>query len=275
MRMNSSIARRLEEAEAQSYASAWEGIAPDPARGIDPCFAEIEGARCFRGAASGMEFWNRAYGLGFDEAEPAQEALAAITHFFQPVAGWWVDVNPYARWNRQVLQSLQQAGLRIGSHSNLLASLPGAVPLPAPLTGVEVVRVNQEHLAGFVEVNVRGYEMPPADRELFAVAAANLVRQPGVRAYLALVGGRPASVGELHLHPNGMGFLAGAATLPEFRGRGLQTLLIRIRAAEARRHGCELLGVQTGIGTQSQFNQEANGFRLVYTKTCWRLPREG
>ncbi len=36
--------------------------------------------------------------------------------------------------------------------------------------------------------------------------------------------------------------------------------------------GCDLLTVGTGMGTQSQWNLEAHGFRVVYSKTLWRLP---
>lgn len=57
---------------------------------------------------------------------------------------------------------------------------------------------------------------------------------------------------------------------PAYRRLGLQTLRIRLRAEKARRLGCELPGVNTRPGTQSQLHLEREGFRLVYTKTLWR-----
>lgn len=153
-----------------------------------------------------------------------------------------------------------------------MAAHPDEIPEPEPLPDTEVVLVTPETLNDLVRIQVEGYEMTPEDAALLAVGARHLIARPGVQVYLALVGGRPAATAELHLTEKGVGYLAGAATLAEFRGRGLQTLLIRLRAAEARRQGCSLMGAETAVGSQSQRNMEAQGMRLAYTKSTWVLP---
>ena len=60
--------------------------------------------------------------------------------------------------------------------------------------------------------------------------------------------------------------LCGAGTLAEFRGRGLQTALLRARMAAAVQAGCEYAVVVTQGGTSSQRNAERLGFRMAYSK---------
>ena len=60
--------------------------------------------------------------------------------------------------------------------------------------------------------------------------------------------------------------LCGAGTLAEFRGRGLQTALLRARMAAAVEAGCEYAVVVTNGGTTSQRNAERLGFRVAYSK---------
>ncbi len=270
IRITPALARRLEEAEAKSYGVWWERTGPDEKRGLIPRQTTVGSTTCLRATTGALAIWNRAHGFGMG-AEPTAADLVAIREIFAPTADWVLDLNPYADHVGAAMDLLHDGGFRPFTHSNILAARPEDVPEPTGLPGVEVVRVEKEHLDGLLHVNAVGYEMPAAEVELLRTGAESMLGRPDAHFYLALVGGRPASVAELHLHENGVGFFAGAATLPEYRGQGLQTLLIRTRAREARRLGCEMLGVQTGVGTQSQYNQEANGFRLTYTKTGWRI----
>jgi hypothetical protein len=58
----------------------------------------------------------------------------------------------------------------------------------------------------------------------------------------------------------------GAGTSAEYRGRGLQTALLRVRLAAAAEAGCEYAIVVTQGGTTSQRNCERLGFRVAYSK---------
>jgi ribosomal protein S18 acetylase RimI-like enzyme len=60
--------------------------------------------------------------------------------------------------------------------------------------------------------------------------------------------------------------VCGAGTASEFRGRGLQTALLRARLAAAAEAGCEYAVVVTQGGTASQRNCERLGFRVAYSK---------
>jgi hypothetical protein len=69
------------------------------------------------------------------------------------------------------------------------------------------------------------------------------------------VDGIPAGVSVLYME-NGVGSLADAVTLPEFRGRGCHTAMIQHRAAQAAKHNCDLLTSFVEFGSTSHLNLE-------------------
>jgi len=60
--------------------------------------------------------------------------------------------------------------------------------------------------------------------------------------------------------------LFAAGTLPEFRGRGIQTALLRTRIRVAMEARCELAVVVTRGGSVSERNCVRLGFRVAYSK---------
>lgn len=95
--------------------------------------------------------------------------------------------------------------------------------------------------------------------------------QDSVR-FLAELDGKPGAAGTLCVH-GGVALLAGAATIPELRRRGLQTALIEARMNYAADHECGVMMVVVEPGSDSQRNAERDGFRVAYTRTKWRLFR--
>jgi len=60
--------------------------------------------------------------------------------------------------------------------------------------------------------------------------------------------------------------LTGAATLPAFRRRCLQTALTLHRLAEARAAGCDLAVGTPAPGSKSQENAQRRGFDVLYSR---------
>lgn len=58
----------------------------------------------------------------------------------------------------------------------------------------------------------------------------------------------------------------GDATLPEWRGRGVQTALLKARLERALHAGCDLAAAGASPGSGSQRNMERLGFRVAYTQ---------
>ena len=71
---------------------------------------------------------------------------------------------------------------------------------------------------------VPGEPLPP--REVLEDAFRDFTDVPGFRRYAAFVDGRMAGFATMRLD-NGLAQLCGAATLPEFRRRGIQTAFLR------------------------------------------------
>ena len=84
-------------------------------------------------------------------------------------------------------------------------------------------------------------------------------------AFLACVDGQPAGGGAVLIH-RGVALLAGAATLPAYRNRGVHAALHHARLALARRSGCDLAAQGAEPGSTSQRNAERRGLRVAYTR---------
>lgn len=68
------------------------------------------------------------------------------------------------------------------------------------------------------------------------------------------------------------GYLCRAGTLPEFRGRGIQKRLIRVREAYARRLGFGTIVTDTFQNAPSSNALISCGFKLYDPRTPWSFP---
>jgi GNAT superfamily N-acetyltransferase len=83
--------------------------------------------------------------------------------------------------------------------------------------------------------------------------------------FLARIDGQPVGGGAVFIH-QGLALLAGAATLPLYRNRGVHAALHHARLALARRSGCDLAAQGAQPGSTSQRNAERRGLRVAYTR---------
>ena len=108
---------------------------------------------------------------------------------------------------------------------------------------------------------------PDGAPEAYRGLIAPLYQMEGALAFVAVMDGKPVACGAGLIIPEHKVFaLCGAGTLTEYRGRGLQTALLRARMAAAVESGCEYAVVVTQGGTTSQRNAERLGFRVAYSK---------
>jgi GNAT superfamily N-acetyltransferase len=134
---------------------------------------------------------------------------------------------------------------------------------------VRVTRTEEVQL--WAEINARGWchEHPELLESLQNNGLLVASRENSV-SFLAEYDGVPGAVGALSLY-DGVALFAGAATVPELRGRGLQAALLTERMNYAFSHGCDLAMMVTEVGSGSQRNAERKGFKIAYTRTKWRL----
>jgi GNAT superfamily N-acetyltransferase len=123
------------------------------------------------------------------------------------------------------------------------------------------------------DVTVDGFAQPDGSaapheifpREVLDDIFITLGRTRGFRRYVAWVGGEVAGAASMRIDGD-IAQLAGAATLPAFRRRGVQTALPQYRLQDAGEAGCTLAVVTTAPGSTSQANVQRRGFAVLYVR---------
>jgi len=109
-------------------------------------------------------------------------------------------------------------------------------------------------------------ELAGVVHDLMQVGAARL----DGTCFLVELNGQPIAAAALTIHRR-VALLAGASTVPEWRGRGAQRMLLESRLHYALRAGCDLAMVCAEPGSASQRNSERQAFRIAYTRIKWGL----
>jgi GNAT superfamily N-acetyltransferase len=207
----------------------------------------------------------RAHGLGFAEKLTAESIEHVENFYFQRGADAQVDVCPYA--DTSLFESLNQRGFQVAEFNQTLARwiLPDETFAEQPNEEIEIRRVKQEEARTWSELCAQVFfeDQAPRFSDFFLPWAAP--EHP--LALAAFAEGKMVGVaGGLIVPEHRMAGFFGAATLPEFRGRGIQTAFMQERLRLAQQAGCTLAVTLTLPGTTSQRNVERAGFRTAYTK---------
>jgi GNAT superfamily N-acetyltransferase len=262
-----SLACRLERAEATANARFVEARARFmPSSNAQ--WIEVAGAYAmFDGPRSPC---TQTFGLGLFETPTAADMDKLEAFFHDLGADVFHETAPVAA--KSLLTVLNQRGYRPVELSNVLfMELNSQTPAPLPKNGPLHLRVVGEHeLELWARTAAEGWreftEIADLMQDLMRVTAA---RRDGV-SFLVELDGRPIAAGGLAIH-EGVALLAGASTIPEFRRRGAQKLLLEGRLQYAKQAGCDLAMFCAEPGGGSQRNAERQGFRIAYTRTKFGL----
>ncbi|HEY3617120.1 MAG TPA: GNAT family N-acetyltransferase [Candidatus Sulfotelmatobacter sp.] len=260
--VDKALARRLESAEEMPqvlYARTFQNTRPE----IGAAEEEICGGHMiFAGLGSPI---GRATGLGFDPPFTAED-LNRVEQFYRThKAPSQVDLCPLHE--PAVFEMFKERGYAIAELNNVLyRKLEIEEKFPPAMAGYEIRRgrLKEAEAAGAI---VESAFFPDGAPEAFRGLIAPFYQMEGALPFVASVEGRLVACGTGLVIPEHRVFaLCGAGTLAEFRGRGLQTALLRARMAAAVESGCEYAVVVTQGGTTSQRNAERLGFRVAYSK---------
>jgi len=197
-----------------------------------------------------------------DDVENRREA---VREWFRgrgrPQFTWWVGASATPA---DVEARLRDLGAEPFADEPRLASMALSGP-PPQVDGIEIRLV--ETFEDFARAREIAWEASGFTEEQRETGRAVLPerwrfrREAGDSAlYLAFVDGRAAACGDVVFLPEA-GFLCGAATLPEARGRGAFRALVRARWDEAVRRGTPTLLV--GAGKMSRPILERIGFETL------------
>jgi ribosomal protein S18 acetylase RimI-like enzyme len=176
-----------------------------------------------------------------------------------------------------VARMLTERGYALVGFENVLGlALDAANPPDAPADpSIAIARTSAEDESAWLEAVLTGFLHPdaydgPASHESFDADVLRRVYEDmasadGFERYLARVDTDVAGGASLRIF-EGVAQLCGAATLPAYRRRGIQSALLRYRLAESARRGCDVAVVTTMPGSKSQQNVQRAGFELLYAR---------
>ncbi len=260
--VDKAFARRLESCEEMPqvlYARIFEKTRPE----VGAAEQEICGGHVvFAGLGSPI---GRATGVGLDRPLTA-EHLDRIEQFYREhQAPSQVDLTPLH--GPEVFEMVKERGYSIAELNNVLfRKLDPAENFPPPPPHCQIRRspIEEAEVTGAI---VESAFFPEGAPEPFRGLITPLYQMENALAFVATIDGRPVACGTGLVIPEHKVFaLCGAGTLAEFRGRGLQTALLRARMKAALEAGCEYAVVVTQGGTISQRNAERLGLRVAYSK---------
>lgn len=255
------LARRFEMAEAiacRSCAEAFHRQHPEFPVAVE----EIAGGYAvFAGVDSPV---TQALGVGL-HGEVADSELDRLRDFFRTRGAAaavelcpLVEMSLYERFAKRGFQLLEVSDVLFRKLS-AEDSQPGV-----PRADVTVRRAASDEAKLWTQTVARGFaEHFPVTQPILDVMEGFF---PAAHCFIALVNGTVAGGGAVSAHEGVCG-LFGASTLPEFRGRGVQTALLLARLAWATAQGCDVAVSIAQPRSTSHRNIERQGFRVAYTRT--------
>ena len=265
--VDKALARRFESAEEMpqvEYARYYARKRPEIGAEVEPICG---GHMIFAGLNSPI---GRAVGLGFNGPVTATD-LDRLEHFYRAHgAPAQLDYCPLSDPSLLELTKERHYGiaelnnvhyLRIADQANAQTGSP------APPPGVEIRRGTKEEAAVLSSIVSRSFFENGNVPEGFGDLITPMYEFPGAITYLAVVNGEAvAAAAGLVIPEHRILALFGAGTLPPFRGRGMQTALLRTRIRAAAAAGCEYAVIVTLGGTTSERNAARIGFQCAYSK---------
>lgn len=259
------LARRLEQAEGAacaSFAVARQSVRPSS----ESEWARIAGAWVvFDGPESPI---TQSFGLGIFEEATAGLLDDVEAFFLDRGAPVFHEVCPLA--GVPLLDLLCERGYRPVELSSVLYR---EVEAPKWASSGEItVRITEPgETAAWNAISSRAWshDLPELAGFLHEMGEVLAARDQGL-CLLAEYEGQPAAAASMSIC-DGVALFSGAATLPEFRRRGLQGALLHARLQLASDRGCDMAMMVAAAGSESQRNAERKGFRIAYTRTKWKL----
>jgi GNAT superfamily N-acetyltransferase len=260
--VDQALARRFESAEELPqliYGMAYQQSKPEIGAAVEE-FCGGHMSFCGLGSPVG-----RAVGMGLDR--PLTEAdLDHIEEFYRAhKAPAQVDLTPLHA--PEIWEMFKTRGYAVAELNNVLFRRLDVNEIfpPAPEhCEIRASRVEDAEVASSV---VERAFFPDGAPPEYQGMLAPLYQVEYGRAFVAYVDGTMAACGTgLVISKHRIFAMCGAGTLTAYRGRGLQTALLRVRLKAAAEAGCDFAVVVTNGGSDSQRNCERLGFRVAYSK---------
>jgi GNAT superfamily N-acetyltransferase len=258
-------------AELEAHeASAWAACVAEVARDDDPLMGSVDvvgGLKLPALAALDELLFNRVVGLG--TIAPVTDALLdriSASYSERDQTSYALELHSGVDLSGLVprlrARGLTDSGVRLAKCWRRSALAPTADAAGAS-------RLGPEDAAAIARVNLRAWSAPDILARWFAAPAT----AAGFRCYGVRVGDELVATGSMYVS-DGLAWLGFGATLPEHRGRGLQSALLARRVHEAAALGCRWVHTETNSHAPERHNPSLSniiraGFFNPYERHWW------
>jgi GNAT superfamily N-acetyltransferase len=268
--VDATLARRLEASEDEAQLAISAVLQRrNPSTGA-AVFDVGDGHAVFAGKGSPV---GRTIGYGFDRAATAADIDAVEAFYASHGVPAQFDVTPLQHESLTAL--LYERGYSMLELNNVMArELRREENWSDAVSCIEFRDCSPDLAPLWAETMMRGFfpDGPVPDWHEFVMPMA---LAPNCLPLLAYADGKPVAAASGLIYPQWrMMMLGGTSTLPEYRGRGIQTAAIGRRLNRAVAAGCDIAVVVTRGGTASQRNAERLGFTLAYSKATLVQPKK-
>ncbi|MEQ9440425.1 MAG: GNAT family N-acetyltransferase [Cyclobacteriaceae bacterium] len=263
-KIDQELAYALEESEVAYWSKYYQVNAPMKS------FASVI-AGAFAGAIPEQDILSMNRVIGLCIRQPVKPAhIDDIIRFYR-LAGtrrFFIQLSPSALPDN-LRENLHNKGFCY--HNNWVKLWRKAnQPLPKVETELTVARIDQQQAPTYGRLIFNSFDWE--DQRLVSWLASTVGR-PGYHHYLALHQGQPVAAAALHITGQ-YASMAFAGTLPEYRGRGAQGLLLKTRILDAIEAGCQYIISETaeekpGRSVASYRNMRRFGFEEAYLRENW------
>jgi ribosomal protein S18 acetylase RimI-like enzyme len=258
------LARRIESCDLRgtaAYAVAQATLYPEIGGGVE----FVAGAcAAFAGRGSPM---TQVVGLGMNGPVSDADFERVEAYYRDRGAAYELKLCPLA--DVSVLEHVNARRFRLHEFEHAwIRDLAPTDTFAYEECGVEVAEAGPDDGELFARTDGQGFAETDDVSDEFVRLAMPFFRAEATRCLVASVDGEPAGAAVMAIH-DGIAFLFGASTRSSFRGRGVQTALLRHRLEEGAKAGCDLALVATLPGSTSARNVERAGFRVAYTRASF------
>ena len=256
------LIRRTVNAEAAYTLSRLQVLERLPGNPVGVAYRQLDdGAVAFMARHLPVPSFNAVVGL-----------RAGQEHHVEPLVRWYRDNGVKAQfalvpglYDAKLGQELARLGFfQSGFHTAVICE-PDLRLANSGEIAIEMV-TNPGMLEAFLDAHAAGWQI--SDPQGFKANVRGWLGLPGWSLYLARVDGRPAATGILYVC-DGVGYCADAATDPAFRGRGLQTAMLRRRIADSCAAGVDVVCSGAQYLSTSHRNMERVGLRVLFVRSIW------
>ena len=253
--------------ERQAFMGWFNAVSKLDLTGVNWAIVQIGDALCSVSPSEPSILVNRVLGLGI-QAPPKLEHLIEIRNLYAKagVGRFFLHVVPELLGpDRDDL--LTEAGYEKYRGWMKFSRSPGEIR--EAKSDLSVRRIGTEDADDFASIVAHGFDFEPG----FEPALAALVNNSNWQVYMTFDGDVAAGTGALYMR-DGTGYLDFAATHPEFRRRGAQSLVLSERLGHAFDAGCTSIVTMTGEAVpgeeqHSYRNIEKSGFVAAYLRENW------